>query len=134
MVELTVKGNDLHVEILGWDKLLGLKSSVDVPLGAIKSISATAGLPTFRRTDIRVLGTGIPQVMAVGTYWIGSPHRWAFLDLRRSSKDVVSLEIEGQFYSSIIVEVKNAEMAIEQILGSNGTIAQMSHNRLQQGD
>jgi hypothetical protein len=123
MVELTVKGNDLHVEVLGWDKLLGLKSSIDVPLTAIKSVSATAGLPRFQRADIRVLGTGIPRVMAVGTHWIGSPHRWAFLDLRRSSKEVVSLEIEGQFYSTIIVEVKNAAMAIEQIRGSNGTSA-----------
>ena len=107
MVELTVKGSDLHVEILGWDKLLGFKSSIDVPLSAIKSVRE--GLPEFRWTDIRVLGTGIPRVLAVGTHWIGSPHRWAFLDLRKSSKEVVSLEIEGQFYSTIIVEVKKRQ-------------------------
>jgi len=118
MVELSVKGNDLHVEILGWDKLLGLKSSIDVPLRAIKSVGAAAGFPKFRWTDVRVLGTGYPGV-AVGTYWMGSPHRWAFLDVRRSSKDVVSLEIEGQFYSSMIVEVTNAQVAIEQIHRSN---------------
>jgi len=55
----------------------------------------------------------------VGTYWIGSPHRWAFLDVRRSSKDVVWLEIEGQFYSSLIVEVRDAQFAIRQIRGSS---------------
>ena len=118
MVELTVKGNDLHVEILGWSKLLGMKSSIEVPLRSIKSVSAAAELPKFRWTDIRVLGTGIPNVLAVGTYWIGSPHRWAFLDVRSSAKDVISLEIEGQFYRSIIVEVENAQGAVEQIRAS----------------
>jgi hypothetical protein len=126
MVELSVRGNDLHIEILGRDKLLGFKSSIDVPLKAIRSLSAAAGLPRFRRGDIRVLGTGFPRVIAIGTYWIGSPHRWAFLDVRSSSTDVVSLEIEGQFYRSIIVEVKNAQAAIQLIRGSNGTIAHAS--------
>jgi hypothetical protein len=123
MVELSVRGNDLHIEILGWDKFLGFKSSIDVPLAAIKSVNAAAGLPRSRRTDIRVLGTGFPRVIAIGTHWRGSPHRWAFLDVRSSSTDVVSLEIEGQFYRSIIVEVKNAQAAIQLIRGSNGTSA-----------
>jgi hypothetical protein len=114
MVELSVNGKDLHFEILGWSKLLGMKSSIDVPLNAIKSVAAAAGLPKSRWTDLRVLGTGFPGI-AVGTFWRGSPHRWAFLDVRSSSKEVVSLEIEGQFYRSIIVEVKNAQAAIEQI-------------------
>ena len=117
MVELSVEGNHLHVEILGWDKFLGLKSSINVPLKAIKSVSKAAGLPRFQWTDVRVLGTGIPRKIAVGTHWIGSPHRWAFLDVRSSSKYVVSMEIVGHFYSSIIVEVKNAEVAIQQIRG-----------------
>ena len=71
MVELSVEGNHLHVEILGWDKFLGLKSSINVPLKAIKSVSKAAGLPKFQWTDVRVLGTGIPRKIAVGTHWIG---------------------------------------------------------------
>jgi hypothetical protein len=117
MVELSVKGDNLHLEVLGWDKFLGMKGSIEVPLTAIKNVSASAGLPKFRWTDLRVMGTGFPGT-AIGTYWIGSPHCWAFLDVRRSSKEVISLELEGQFYSRIIVEVKNAQAAIEQFGGS----------------
>lgn len=120
MVELSVRGNDLHVEVLGWSKLLGMKSCIDVPLSAIKSLSAATGLPKSRWTDVRVLGTGIPGVLAVGTFWRGSPHRWAFIDVRSSSKEVVSIEIEGQFYRSIIVEVENAQAIIQEIRASNG--------------
>jgi hypothetical protein len=118
VVELTVEGDHLHIEILGRDKFLGMKSSINVPLIAIKSARESSGLPEFRWTDVRVLGTGIPRKIAVGTYWIGSPHRWAFLDVRSSSKDVLSLELAGQFYGSIIVEVKNAQVAIQQIRSS----------------
>ena len=117
MVELSVIGSDLHIEILGWDKFLGFRGSIEVTLAAIKSVTTAAGLPKFKWTDLRVLGTGMPGSIAVGTFWMGSPHRWAFLDLRSSSKEIVSLEIEGQFYRSIIVEVKNAQDAIEQIGG-----------------
>jgi hypothetical protein len=117
MVEISVRGSDLHVEVLGWSKLLGFKSSIDVPLASIKSVSADDSLPKFRWTDLRVLGTGIPGVMSVGTFWIGSPHRWVFMDVRKSSKEIVTVELEGQRYASLIVEVKDAHAAVQQIRG-----------------
>jgi hypothetical protein len=115
MVELSVKGNHLHIEVLGWSKLLGFKRHLDVPLSAIKRVTASTGLPRFRWTDLRLLGTGIPGVIAVGTYWIGSPRRWAFLDVRKSSKEVVTVEMEGFSYELLIVEVKDAQAAIAEI-------------------
>jgi hypothetical protein len=130
MVELSVRGNELHVEILGWSRLLGFKRSINVPLDAITSFSASAELPKFRWTDLRVFGTSIPGKLAVGTYWIGSPHQWAFLDVRSSSKDVVSLEIEGRFYRRLIVEVKNAPIAV-QLLQSNLNLGQRLNGKPQ---
>ena len=115
MVELSVEGNNLNVEVLGWSRWLGFKKSIEVPLESIKSVTAGAGLPQIRWTDVRVLGTGIPGKMAVGTYWLGLPHRWAFLDVRSESKEVVTLELEGQRYATVIVEVKDAQAAIRQI-------------------
>ena len=115
MVEMSVREDDLHVEVLGWSKLLGFRSSIDIPLATIKRVSTSSGLPKFRWTDLRVLGTGIPGVIAVGTYWIGSPRRWAFLDVSRSSKQVVTLEMEKFSYGILIVEVNDAEAAIQMI-------------------
>ena len=119
MVELSVRGNDLHVELLGWSKLLGLKSSFEVPLKSIRRVTAGTGMPQFGWGDIRVLGTGIPGVMAVGTHWIGSPHRWAFFDVRRWSKEIVTLELEGQRYDTVTVEVEDAQAAIQRIRASH---------------
>ena len=119
MVELSVQGNDLHVEVLGWSRWLGLKSSFEVPLKSIRSVTAGAGVPKFGWTDLRLLGTGISGVIAVGTYWMGSPHRWAFLGVSRWSKEVVTLELEGQRYDTVTVEVKDSQAAIQQIRGSS---------------
>jgi len=119
MVELSVHGSHLRVEVLGWSKLLALKSRFEVPLKSIRNVTAAAGLPQFRWSDIRVLGTGIPGVMAVGTYWLGSPHRWAFLDVRSRSKEVVTLELEGQRFSTVMVEVEDARATMQRIRGSN---------------
>ena len=115
MVELSVKGSDLHVEVLGWSRLLGMKRSLDIPLSAIKQVSVTSGLPQFHWGDIRAPGTGIPGVLAIGTYWMGSPRRRAFIDVTRWSKQVVKLEIDGQPYSLVIAEVKDAQTAMKQI-------------------
>jgi len=112
MVELSIKGNDLHVEVFGWSRLLGLKRSLDIPLSAIKQVSATSGLPHFQWSDIRAPGTGVPGVVAIGTYWMGSPRRRAFIDVTRWSKQAVKLEIEGQPYSLVIAKVKDALAAI----------------------
>jgi hypothetical protein len=38
MVEMSVNGGDLHIEVLGWSRLLGLKRSLDIPLTAIKQV------------------------------------------------------------------------------------------------
>jgi hypothetical protein len=46
---------------------------------------------------------------------MGSPRRRAFIDVTRWSKQAVKLEIEGQLYSLVIAEVKNAQAAISQI-------------------
>jgi hypothetical protein len=115
MVEMSVKGGDLHIDVLGWSRLLGFKRSLDIPLTAVKQVSAASGLPHFQWGDIRAPGTSIPGVLAIGTYWIGSPRRRAFIDVNRWSKNVVKLEIEGQRYSIVIAEVKDAQATIREI-------------------
>jgi hypothetical protein len=62
--------------------------SFDIPLACVRSAAAGAPhLPKFRWTDLRLGGTSVPGTLAAGRFWIGSSHRWMFLDLRRSSKE-----------------------------------------------
>jgi hypothetical protein len=96
--------------------LLALSRGLDIPLACIKSATAGApGLPKFRWTDLRLGGTGVPGTLAVGRFWMGSPHRWVFLDLRRSSKEVLVLELQDYRYDAVMVEVDDIARVLEMI-------------------
>jgi len=113
MIELSVRGDALHLEILGWTKLWALRWSLDIPLPCIQTAtSGPPGLPSFRSGDLRVGGTSIPRLFAAGSYLMGASRRRAFLDLRRSSREVVKLELENYPYALIMVEVADAAKAL----------------------
>jgi hypothetical protein len=44
---------------------------------------------------------------------MGSPHRWVFLDLRRSSNEVLVLELQNYPYDSVMVEVDDVAEVLE---------------------
>ena len=120
MVEVSIKGDALHLEVLGWSRLLGFKRGLDIPVKSIKRVSITDPLPRFKWGDIRVLGTSLPGAIAVGTFWMGSPHRWAFLDVRKKAKEILSLDLEGYRFGRIVVEVKDAPLAEHLIRAAAG--------------
>src|SRR5262249_31700858 len=101
MLDFSNSGNELHVEILGWSRLLGLKQSFDIPHGSIKGATIGRDLPPSRWTDVCVFGTWVPWLMSVGTFWIDSPWERAFLDFTRWSRELITLRMEGQPYSII---------------------------------
>jgi hypothetical protein len=111
MVEVSIRGDALHLEILGWSRLLGFRRGLDIPLKSIKRVSISDPLPRFRFGDIRVLGTSLPGAIAVGTFWMGSPHRWAFLDVRKKATEILSLDLDGYRFGRVVVEVKDAHLA-----------------------
>ena len=116
MVRTSVKNGVLHLELVGWDQLLALSRDLDIPFACIKSATAGAPcLPKFRWTDLRLGGTGVPGTLAVGRFWMGSPHRWVFLDLRRSSKEVLVLELQDYRYDAVMVEVDDIARVLEMI-------------------
>ena len=64
-----------------------------------------ASLPKFRWTDLHLGGTSVPGILAAGRFWMASPHCWVFLDLRRSSKEVLVLKLQNYRYDAVMVEV-----------------------------
>lgn len=127
MVEISTTDATLHLELLGWSKLLALAGSLDIPLACIRSAAAgPPGLPKFRWGDRRIGGTGLPGLVAAGRYSMGEPRRRAFLDLRSSSKDVVVLELAGYRYDLVMVEVADAGRALQAIDAATRTAAPAS--------
>jgi hypothetical protein len=73
------------------------------------------GLPIFRWTDPRLGGTHVPGKLARGRFWMGSPHRWTFLDLRRSSKEVLVFEPQNYRYDVVMIEVDDVARVLKMI-------------------
>ena len=106
----------LHLELVGWSKWLALSRGLDIPYSCIMSATAgAAGLPKFRWTDLRLGGTHVPGSLATGRFWMGSPHRWVFLDLRKSSIEVLVLELVNYRYDVVMVEVDDVTRVLAMI-------------------
>ncbi len=108
-----MRDNVIHVEMLGWSKLFTLRRSLDIPAQCVRgAVAGEPGLPPLRWSDLRLGGTALPGLIAAGTYYMGRPRRWVFIDLRRSSKNVLVLELEGYRYSTLMVEVADVAQAL----------------------
>jgi len=116
LVKASIRDGVLHLELSRWSKLLAILGSLNIPLHCIKRATAGApGLPEFRWTDLRTRGTSVPGVLAAGRFSMGSPRRRAFLDLRRTSKEVLFLELENYPYDAVIVEVDDIIQTLQMI-------------------
>jgi hypothetical protein len=116
VVELSVIGGIVRAKVIGWRKLLTFIAGIDIALDCIVHAGlGDPGLPHFQPGDRRTLGASIPGVFALGRFSMGKPPRKAFLDLRRSSEQVVVLELKNATYDLLMVEVADARHAVAQI-------------------
>jgi len=116
LVNASVSNNVLHLELMGWSRWLAPSRGLDIPLSCIKSATGgPAGLPKFRWTDLRLGGTHVPGRVATGRFWMGSPHRWVFLDLRKSSREVLVLQLKDYRYDIVFVEVDDVTRVLAMI-------------------
>lgn len=111
MVEISVEGDTLAVEVLGWSKLWCLKSRVDIPLRCLRQVRADGELP--KGFWLRMPGTYIPRVIKAGSYWNGA--RWSFWDVRRRRDNVLLIELSGWKYDYLVVEVNNPTTTMQSV-------------------
>ena len=69
MVDVSVGDGKLTLRVRGVDKLLALKSSLEIPLGHISGIHADPAIAHGWYHGIRLPGTNIPGVLTAGTFY-----------------------------------------------------------------
>ena len=84
MTEVEIADGHLRVVVEGFDKVLALKSSVEVPLTHVRGASQDPDA-LRERHGLRLGGTSLPGVVAAGTFYDG---RWWFLDVHHRSGDL----------------------------------------------
>ncbi len=106
MVEVTIQGTQLEVEVKGLHKLLALKSRVTVPLEKVRGARPDPFAAAGFWKGVRMPGTHIPGLIVAGTFY--HQRQKTFWDVRRPEKAIV-IELDGAKYDRLVVEVDDPQ-------------------------
>jgi hypothetical protein len=110
MVELSISGGNLVLQVLGADKLWALKSSLEIPLKHISEIRADSAIARGWWHGLRMPGTNVPGVLTAGTFY--QDGKRVFWDVHNPDNTVV-IDLKDERYNELIVEVADPQSAVE---------------------
>lgn len=117
MARIEINGDTLTVHIEGVDKVLALRSRLDVPLEHVISAAADPELAKKVPRMLRLPGTYIPGVVTAGSYLkpgSGPDAGWSFWDVHDLKKAVV-IQLASEHYKWIVVGVDDPAATAEAI-------------------
>ena len=116
MTKISFNKQKVIIEIEGIDKILALKSSIEIPIEHILSVSkaddiAKKWLGIKSITKIKIGGTQLPGVITEGTFYDKGR---VFLDIHHPENTIL-LSLRNDKYKEIIIEVKDRDNVINEI-------------------
>ena len=110
MTEVEIGEGHLRVVVEGFDKVLALHSTLDVPLAHVRGASQD---PDALREPhgIRLMGTSLPGVVAAGSFYDGE---WLFMDVHRP-ENAVKIDLDHEHYRALVVEVADPVATVKAI-------------------
>ena len=104
MAELQIDGTDLVLHLRAMEKAEGAHSDIRVPLSAVTAVRAVDD-PWPELRGIRAPGTGLPNVIAVGTRRGGFGKDFAAV---HGKGPAVVVELKGADYGRLVVTLDDA--------------------------
>lgn len=112
MVEIECTEGKLVLHVKGLDKVLALKSSVEVDLSHVKSVAEGIEESSWvELQDSLRVGTNVGGVVAGSFRHHGE---WVFWDIHRREK-AITIDVEHERFKKIIVEVADPRAVVELI-------------------
>ncbi len=110
MTEVEIGEGHLRIVVEGFDKVLALHSSLDVPLTHVRGASQD---PDALREPhgIRLMGTSLPGVVAAGSFYDGE---WLFMDVHHA-ENAVKIDLDHEHYRALVVEVADPVATVKAI-------------------
>jgi hypothetical protein len=109
MVDLSISGGNLVLNVRGADKLWAFKSSLEIPLQHVAGIRADPSVAHGWWHGWRLPGTAIPGVITAGTFY--QDGKRVFWDVHNPDNTVV-IELRDERYNQLVVEVDDPNGAI----------------------
>ena len=115
MVVISVRGDKLRLQVKGLDKLWAMRSRLDIPLSAIRAARVDPDVSRGLWKGVSAPGTHIPGFIIAGTFY--QDDKRIFWDVKDPEKTVV-IELVGQRYDQLIVEVADPAAAVALVEGA----------------
>lgn len=114
-IELTAKSLVVHIE--GFDRILALKSQVEVPLSHVMGAQIDPDRANKVWAGLKTPGTHLPGLLTEGSFW--QAEGWVFFDVH-DIKKAISICLTDEHYRQLVVEVAepvSTVAAIQQAIG-----------------
>ena len=102
VAEVEITQNDLIVHVRGMDRLLALKSRLEIPLAHVVGAEVEPEIAQGWREGIRAPGTHVPGVITAGTFYQEGER--VFWDVHDPDKTVV-IHLKDERYAKLVIEV-----------------------------
>jgi hypothetical protein len=112
MVEITLHGSHLRLEVKGLDKLWSFTGSLEIPVAHIRGVRVDAEAASAWWKGIRAPGTSIPGVIRAGTFY--QDGKRVFWDVHHPEK-TIHIELHDEHFDALVVEVADPQAAIDKI-------------------
>jgi hypothetical protein len=110
MVDLSVSGGNLVLNVRGADKLWAFNSSLEIPLAHIAEIRADPLKAHGLCHGLKMPGTNIPEVLTAGTFHHDGKGGWWGV---HKPENTVVIGLKDERYNELISEVADPKSAVE---------------------
>jgi hypothetical protein len=111
MMQVTIDDGRLQIDLSGWDRVLTLRRGLEVPIERIASVRIAPELT--RPYGVKTPGSAIPGRIYAGTWrWKGRKEFW---NVRRDKTKWVAIDLTGDAYDRVVIEVGDPDSLIAEI-------------------
>src|SRR5215470_11231110 len=112
MVDVSIAGDQLHLEVHGLDKLWSFRGKLEIPIRHIRDVRHDPDAARGWWHGIKLIGTNLPGVLTAGTFFQHGQR--VFWDVHDPEKSII-IELHDDRFDELIVEVNDPLFAVEQI-------------------
>lgn len=111
MMQVTIDNARLRIDLSGWDRVWTLRRGLEVPIERITSVRVASDLT--RPYGVKTPGSFIPGRIYAGTWRLKG--RKEFWNVRRAKDRWVAIDLDGDEYNRIVIEVEDPTHLIAEI-------------------
>ena len=117
MAEIELTPTALVVHISGVDRLLAMKSRLEVPLAHVAEVAAIVPEAHAAYHGLRMGGTNLPGVITAGRFL--QHGEWAFWDVRDPDR-AISIRLHDEGYAKLVIGVDDPQATVAAITAALG--------------